>query len=232
MIKLTSLTIISYIPGLLPISMPSTDLLFWDFFVDDYDHLQLLFGASSTISWVVLSIKTTFSSNGLPFWFVCFFLSFHKKSKQIDSTVIQLEIISSFTQMFWAFAFIFLLCYFGELITKQFNEFDEQLFQCDWYSYPIEMQILYSRFILYSQQPTYIQGYGGTFCTRDNFRKVWIPFDWPEKILINLNFMNFCFYQTIYTGFSYYMTLRQISAWNLDDSFKLIPWIDYLVRLL
>lgn len=90
--------------------------------------------------------------------------------------MIQLEIVTAFTEMFWAFAFLFLLCEFGEMVTKRFDEFNEQLFQCNWYSFPIEVQILYLKFSLYPQKPTYIRGYGGILCTRDNFKKV-IPFN-------------------------------------------------------
>lgn len=112
------------------------------------------------------------------FAFALFSLINSQKSNRIDSIVILLEIVSAFTEMFWAFAFIFLLCDSGEMVTKQFDEFDEKLFQCDWYSFPIEIQRLYLNFNLISQHSTHIQGYGGVFCTRDNFKKV---------ILINID---------------------------------------------
>lgn len=50
------------------------------------------------------------------------------------------------------------------------------------------MQRLYLIFILNSQQPTHIRGYGGILCTRDNFKMV-ICFDRAQNkknVKINL----------------------------------------------
>lgn len=72
----------------------------------------------------------------------------------------------------WTFATVFAICELGENVTHRFNVFDEKLDDSDWFLYPIEMQRLFLIFLSGSQQPTIIQGYANTVCTRVAFKNV------------------------------------------------------------
>lgn len=45
--------------------------------------------------------------------------------------------------LIWTVALIFVLCEPGAIMTSQFEEFCDELSQCDWYFLPIEMQRMY-----------------------------------------------------------------------------------------
>ena len=72
----------------------------------------------------------------------------------------------------WAFVMIYLYCEFGEMVTLQFNTFHELLCQCEWYRFPIDVQRMLVIFMLDTQQPASIRGYGNIECTRDAFKNV------------------------------------------------------------
>lgn len=67
---------------------------------------------------------------------------------------------------------VFLFCELGEQVAKQFKIFEDELCECNWYSFPIEMQQMFPIVIMNTQQPVNIRGYGNTLCTREAFRKV------------------------------------------------------------
>lgn len=69
---------------------------------------------------------------------------------------------------------IFSLCELGETVTNQYEKLSDELYQCDWYSFPIEMQQMFVTFMSCTQQPVFIHGYGDTLtqCTRETFKKV------------------------------------------------------------
>lgn len=64
------------------------------------------------------------------------------------------------------------ICEFGQMTTDQFVLFDEELCQCNWYAYPIELQKLLLVFTANSQRPAIFKGYANTECTRDAYKKV------------------------------------------------------------
>lgn len=74
--------------------------------------------------------------------------------------------------MLYAFGSIFIFCEHGELVNNGFNEFNEELCQCDWYLFSIEMQRNLIIFNEYTQQPAIIRGFANTVCTREAFKKV------------------------------------------------------------
>ena len=82
------------------------------------------------------------------------------------------ELICTLILMCVSILTIFFFCEFGDMINTQFDEFDDQLRQCDWYTFPIEMQQLLVIFMTSTQRPAMIQGFANTECTRDAFKKV------------------------------------------------------------
>lgn len=82
------------------------------------------------------------------------------------------NILTAFTEMFWSFAICGFFCEFGETVTRQFHLFDVEIYGCGWYLLPIRMQKMHLIFMMNTQQPALIQGYGNIWCTRDTFKKV------------------------------------------------------------
>lgn len=67
---------------------------------------------------------------------------------------------------------ILLLCELGETVANQYALLNDELCQCDWYLFSVEMQQLLLTFMSFSQQPVTIRGYGNTQCIRETFKKV------------------------------------------------------------
>lgn len=84
-----------------------------------------------------------------------------------------IEMIFALITMPASFVFILFICEFGEMASSQFDSFDEELWMCDWYTFPIEMQQFLMTFMSNTQQPGIFRGYGNTECTRETFKKVW-----------------------------------------------------------
>ena len=78
--------------------------------------------------------------------------------------------------MFWPFALICFVCECGEMLTTRFNELGDQLCQCNWYLFPVEMQRMFVIVVVDAQQPTIIRGFDNAPCARDTFKKVTISF--------------------------------------------------------
>lgn len=74
--------------------------------------------------------------------------------------------------VFWTFILIFFFCELGEMVTDQFHQFSDELGQCSWYLFPIELQRMLVTFMVNAQQPVIIHGFGNTLCTREAFKLV------------------------------------------------------------
>lgn len=72
----------------------------------------------------------------------------------------------------WVFSLIYFVCELGEKVTHQFNVFHEELCNCDWLLFPIEIKRIYLLVLFGAEQPAVIQGYAQTTCTRTTFKKV------------------------------------------------------------
>ena len=91
----------------------------------------------------------------------------------------------------WTFTTIFFVCELGEKVTHQFNLFNEEICNCDWFLFPIEIQRIFLIVLLGAQQPAVIQGYANTTCTRDTFKNVTIYYDikpLTDNIILTLKF--------------------------------------------
>lgn len=98
-----------------------------------------------------------------------FFLLFFVKSQHIFG----FELINTLFVVFYSFACHGILCTFGDLLTHQFNVFNDELCMCNWYLFPIDLQRMLLIFIINTQQPAIIHGFADTVCTRDAFKQVW-----------------------------------------------------------
>lgn len=74
--------------------------------------------------------------------------------------------------VFWAFVLVFLFCEFGEMVSDEFEEFNDELDQSDWYSFSVEMQRIFVILTINAQQSTYIKGFANVLCVRPTFKKV------------------------------------------------------------
>ena len=53
-----------------------------------------------------------------------------------------------------------------------FDSFNDTFSQCDWYSFPIEIQQMLVIVMANAQQPVIIKGFANTLCARESFTKV------------------------------------------------------------
>lgn len=74
--------------------------------------------------------------------------------------------------VFWSFGIIFLHCEFGERITDQYNDIDDQLIQSKWYTFPIDVRTILPIIIKGTQSPVMFTGFGNIMCTRESFAYV------------------------------------------------------------
>lgn len=81
------------------------------------------------------------------------------------------------------FGGIFMCCELPQILTIQYDNFDNQLCQCKWYLLPIEVRRMLLIFMSSTQQPAIFYGYADIECSRETFKMVnfylfwWIVFD-------------------------------------------------------
>lgn len=74
---------------------------------------------------------------------------------------------------FWSFMAILGFCLLGEIVTIQFDRFNETLCtNTNWYLLPIEMQRMLVVFIAFAQHSVIIRGSGQIVCRLEAFKKV------------------------------------------------------------
>lgn len=89
-------------------------------------------------------------------------------------TVNVLKLVQALSGVLGSLVLIFFLCELGNMVTNQYELLNDEMYQCDWYSFSIEMQQMFVTFMSFTQQPVLIHGYGNTLtqCRRDTFKKV------------------------------------------------------------
>lgn len=87
------------------------------------------------------------------------------------------------------------MCELGEQVAEQFIKFNDELAQCSWYTFPIELQRTLATVILNAQKPVIVQGYGRALCTRNAFNKVELQ-DFGSQYYIRLTSFSFPFRQS------------------------------------
>lgn len=93
--------------------------------------------------------------------------------KKSNSTSTTSELLQPLLSVVWSFAIVFGICEFGERLTGRFDVFDATLWQCNWYSYPIELQRSLPILMANAQQIPFLKSYGNITCTRDSFKMVY-----------------------------------------------------------
>lgn len=83
-----------------------------------------------------------------------------------------MNILTAFLEMFWSFAICAFFCEFGEMVARQFNLFDDEIYRCHWYLLPNKIQKMHLIFMVNTQQPTVIRGYANIWCNREIFKMV------------------------------------------------------------
>lgn len=129
---------------------------------------------SNWISWVFVAYKRGALIAFSKYYKLYTIFPFSVHSKKSMPTVNFLELLQTFGNVLAAFVLIFFLCELGEMVTNQYEFLNDQMYQCDWYSFPIGMQRMFVTFMSFTQQPVLIHGYGNTLtqCTREIFKKV------------------------------------------------------------
>lgn len=74
--------------------------------------------------------------------------------------------------VFGAFGPIFLLCELGERLTDRFNQIENEIFQCNWYTYPMDIQRMLPIIISETQALFVLSGLGNIQCSREAFKNV------------------------------------------------------------
>lgn len=81
-------------------------------------------------------------------------------------------IVTLFGEIFWAFAFIFFFCEFGERVSYGFEEINDTLNNLDWYLFPIEIQRMIPTTMIFFQAPVVVRIVGSFACSRYVFDRV------------------------------------------------------------
>lgn len=71
---------------------------------------------------------------------------------------------------FWSFVQIFVFCDSSERVDLKFDEID--FYQCEWYSFPPNVQRSLPIVIANTQLPVVLEAFGGLACTRETFQRV------------------------------------------------------------
>lgn len=82
---------------------------------------------------------------------------------------------------------IFIFCFFGDLVTERFLAINDVVYCCDWHLYPIELRKRIPFIMIVSQKLIQLGGFINVQCTRLFYQKVW-PVHWIWIVYIALKF--------------------------------------------
>lgn len=74
--------------------------------------------------------------------------------------------------IFWSFVQIFAICEFGQRITGRFYEIKNEIFNWDWYTFPMDVQKIFPIIVIGTETPVELCGFGNIVCTRSSFKNV------------------------------------------------------------
>lgn len=69
-----------------------------------------------------------------------------------------------------------MLCDFGERVTNHFDELNNAIYECEWYTFAIKFQNFLPMILMCTQEPMVLKGFGNVPCTREAFKKVRLEF--------------------------------------------------------
>lgn len=69
-------------------------------------------------------------------------------------------------------SWLFVICYFGDEVTIHFDGVGNDVYQCNWYEFPLKMQKCMPMKITLAHKPVYIGSFVQIHCTREIFKRV------------------------------------------------------------
>lgn len=105
-----------------------------------------------------------------PTWMIEHFATL--RLHQLIQSDLQLEIARPIAN--WAIfnTWIFMFCYFGEVVKDQCESVGDRVYQCQWYLFPIEVRKKLPLMLAITQSPLHMQGLFNIQCTLNLFTKV------------------------------------------------------------
>ena len=136
-----------------------------------------------------------------------------------ERSVNLIELIRPLFQAFWSFVLLFLICEFGQMITNRFDQLNEAIDDCDWSSFPKEIQKILPIIIQNTQRPVVLRTFENASCSRETFRRVNFHF---EVVIFCYTIHLFWFINLKFSMlFIRWATEDFRSSWCFEDFFKL-----------
>ncbi|XP_031639553.1 odorant receptor 94a-like [Contarinia nasturtii] len=82
------------------------------------------------------------------------------------------DVVSMIVGLSYVVLYIGIFCFFGEEVTKGFDEINEDIYECSWEDFAMELRKLFVTMLIGAQDPIYIHGYMNTRCTRQVFQSI------------------------------------------------------------
>lgn len=93
---------------------------------------------------------------------------FLQSQPESDLTVL----IMLMCEMTWAFAFVFVICEFGQKVSNAFIEIEHETGQLEWYLFTMDIQRILLILMIVAQNPVGLHVFGDISCDREDFKKV------------------------------------------------------------
>lgn len=84
----------------------------------------------------------------------------------------------------WSYLVLLLYCEFGERVTNEFVELDNEVCQLEWYLLPISVQRFIPFIMNTTQQPIILRGFQSCSCARESFKNVCLTLIQSNLIII------------------------------------------------
>lgn len=75
-------------------------------------------------------------------------------------------------EMTWSFAFVFVVCEFGQRVSNAFIDIDFEAGQLEWYLFSMEVQKILPTLMIVTQKCVGLDVFGNVQADRENFKKV------------------------------------------------------------
>lgn len=72
----------------------------------------------------------------------------------------------------WSFLAILVWCSLGERLIDEFYTIKDATYECQWYSYSIEVQRIIQLIIVDAQEPKILKGFGNISSSHETYKKV------------------------------------------------------------
>lgn len=140
----------------------------FEFIITAYFLWSLLTICSTLLLIQLEMVRFWYNSNG-HFLFIEILSHFIAQSQE---NVNHFVLIRPITLAFWSFVNILFFCEFGKMVTGNFQDLDDIIFQWDWNSFPIEVQRMLPTILISTQKPIVLCGIANIVCDRESFKKV------------------------------------------------------------